>query len=188
MRLDVGVQGLESDMELLGTVKLGIVGNEKLGVFHRGRNALEVDELGHLDLLVQTPTLVLAEARNVADRERVGALDCDLSWLAAIQALHALHFGEGNVIAIFKPVSCLIKGRDQTVLVNISNDAVDRVLARRVDNGKLLAKVAEQRAKKPKGVGRDEIDALFMAVFANSELDFEGGVGKDDDLILVELG
>ncbi len=46
------MQGLEADVKLLRAVELGKVGDDKLGIIHGSRDALEVDKLGHLDLLV----------------------------------------------------------------------------------------------------------------------------------------
>jgi hypothetical protein len=80
-----------------------------------------------------------------------------------------------------------IKRGDQTLLVDARNDAVHRVLAGRVDDGEVLAEVAENGPEETECVGGDEVDALLVTVVADGYLDVEGCVGEDDNLVLVEL-
>jgi hypothetical protein len=60
-----------------------------------------------------------------------------------------------------------VERRDQTLLIDAGNDAVHWVLASRVNNGEVLAEVAEDGPKETECVGDDEVDALLVAVFAD---------------------
>jgi hypothetical protein len=182
-----GMEYLEADMELLGAVKLGEVGDEELWVLEGGRDALEVQKLGHLDLLVQPAADVLAEARHVANGECVGPLDGHLARLAAVERRHALDLGEGHIVSILQPVARLVEGRDEAFLINPGHDAVERVLARRVDDCELFDKIAKDGAEEAERVGDDDVDALGVAVIADGDLVVEGCVCEDDDLVFVEL-
>src|SRR5687767_12904807 len=102
------MEGLEPNMELLRAVELGEVRNDKLGFLQCGGKALEVHRLGHLDLLIHAATLVLAHPRDITDGECVGAFDGDLPRFAAIESLHALQLGEGDVVSIFEAMSSLV--------------------------------------------------------------------------------
>jgi len=174
-------------MELLGAIKLGEVGDEELRVLEGGRDALEVQKLGHLNLLIQPAADVLAEARHVANGECVGSLDGYLARLAAVERLHALDLGKGHIVSVLQPVACLVEGRDEAFLVDAGHDAVKWVLARRVDDCELFTKIAKDGAEEAERVGDDDVDALGVAVVADGDLDVEGCVCEDNDLVFVEL-
>lgn len=181
------MERLESQVKLLRPVEFGVVGNDKLWLLESSREALEVDNLGHLDLLVNSSTLVLSETRHVADGEGVRALDRNLARLTAVQCLHTFNFGKGDVVAIFKTMSSLIECRDQTLLVNASNNTAQGSLAGRVDDGELVAKVAEDGAKQAECVDYDNVDALGVAVVAHGLLYGNRGVCQHNNLVFVEL-
>jgi hypothetical protein len=84
-------------------------------------------------------------------------------------------------------MSCLVQGGNQPVLVNISNNATDRRLSGRINNCELLSKVAEYRSKQAKCIRHDEVYPLLVQIIANYKLVFDWSIGKDNNLILVEL-
>lgn len=63
-----------------------------------------------------------------------------------------------------------VEGRDKAVLVDVRNDAIRGGFTRRIDNGKVLAKVTEDRAEEAECVSNDEVDALLVAVVADDKL------------------
>lgn len=64
-------------------------------------------------------------------------------------------------------MSGLIQGRNQSFIINPSDNTVDWVLAGRIDNREVLAEIAENRAEKTECVGDDDIDSLLMAVITD---------------------
>jgi hypothetical protein len=80
-----------------------------------------------------------------------------------------------------------VKRRDHALFVNTSDDAIEWILARGINDGELLAKVAKDRTEEAKGVGNDEVDALLVAIVADDLLEEEWSVCKNDDLEFIEL-
>lgn len=182
------MQSLESNVELLWPVKLGIVGNEEFRHCQCLCDALEIQDLGHLDLLEQTSSLVLAQTRDIPNRESVRAFHCDFSWFGFVQALHALDFGECHVISIFKAVAGLVEGGHDALIVDTSDDSVLWVLSGRIDDRELLAEIAEDVTEQAESIRSNKVDAFGVTVVADRELVFQGGAGQDNDLVFVELG
>jgi hypothetical protein len=187
MCLDKSMQSLEAYVKLLWPIELGKIRHDELGVFGRLRDGLEIDEFRHLDLLVQATLLVSAQATDITDGERVRSLDGDLPWFATVEALHSLDFRKRDIITVLKAMSRLIQRRHKAFLINSSNDAVNRVLASRIDNSEVLAKVTEDLAEQTKGIRDNEVDALLVAIIANSNLVFPRSICEDDNLEVVKL-
>jgi len=59
---------------------------------------------------------------------------------------------------------CLIQCRDDTLLINTSNDTRADVLTGWVSNGEVLAEISEDCAEQTICVGDDNEDAVFVAV------------------------
>ena len=95
-------------MQLCRPVELGEIRHHELGFVELGAHWLEIDDLRHLDLRVQSAALIRAKARHVADRECVRAHDLDLAWCAIIQLLHPLHLSKADEVAILKTMPCLL--------------------------------------------------------------------------------
>ncbi|KAI6759399.1 hypothetical protein HG530_010079 [Fusarium avenaceum] len=181
------VERLETEMELLRSIKLGKIRDKELGLLERCGEILEVDDLGHLDLCIHTTSLVLAESRHIANREGVRSLNFDLSGFGSIKSVHSFDFRECHVVAVFQAVSSFVKGGHQALLIDACHDASKWGLASRINNSKLLAEVTEDRAEKTKCVSHNNIDTLAMAVVADGLLLVDGRVGQNHNLILVEL-
>ena len=143
MLLGESVQSLEACVKLRRTVVFGEIRHHQLRLLQLLAERLEVDELGHLDLLVKASTLVVTQSRYVANRECVWALHRDLSGYSVVESLHALNLCECDKISIIQSVPRLVQSRNQALRVDACNDAVERVLSSGVANGELLAKVGE---------------------------------------------
>ena len=63
-------------------------------------HALEVDKLGHLDLLKEAAAGVLAETRDVANGKGKRPLDRHFSRIAAVEPFHALDLRKGDKVAV----------------------------------------------------------------------------------------
>lgn len=85
-------------------------------------------------------------------------------------------------------MSSLVQGRHKPVLVDSSDDTIERLLASVVDANELFAKITEDVAEQAEGVSGDEVDALGVAIVANQDLVMQGNACENDGLVLVELG
>lgn len=99
-----------------------------------------------------------ASPRSVADAEGVWSQDFDLERLASIQFSHALHLGEGHVVAILHTVAGIVQACDNTFAV--ARDAGDhrahRWLAVRVHHCEGITEIAKYLREEATGVGNYE--------------------------------
>ena len=181
------MERLEGDVELVRAIELGKVRDDEFRVLLSLGDALEADNLGHLDLLPETTLLVLAKARHIANREVVRTSDGDLSGGTVIQVGHALDLCKGDIVAVFEAMSGLVKSGHQAGLVDVNDDAGVGGFTSSIADGELLSEIAKDGCEKTVGLGTDEVDALLVAVFTDGNLVFKRRVCQDDDLILIKL-
>ena len=132
---------------------------------------------------------VLGKGGGVADAERVGSVDLD-GELVAVDALHALDLGECDDHVVLEAVSLLVeRGHDALrVIVDGRYHGAQRLLAVRVDDLELVAKVAEYLAENAARLGHNQLDAVLMAVGAELELLGRRALRQHDHLEAGQVG
>lgn len=98
-----------------------------------------------------------------------------------------MYFCKRDQVAIFKPMSRFIEGRNQAFGVNASNYAVDRILSGWIYYGEVFPKIRVDRAKKPKDVCNNNKNAVVVTVISYGDLIFQRGSSQDDNLVLAKL-
>ena len=134
----------------------------------------KVDLLGHLDLLEETSTNIVAEVRGIADREGVWSKNLNLSGGTAVQSLHAVDLDKGDVVAILETVTGLVQASDNTFLLcrDLCNHTRQGLLACDINHGESLAKVVEGGSKETVNLGRDEVDVVSVCELVDLQLLF----------------
>lgn len=103
-----------------------------------------------------------------------------------IKAIHAFNFGKCDKVTILKSVSSLIQSGNQSVRINVSDYASNRIFPCCINHCKVLAEIHKSDAKEPERVCHHNVNTVLMAIICNNQLIFEWNEGQDDNLELTK--
>ena len=182
------VQRLDADVQLCWSVEFCKIGHEDLRLLKLLAQWLEVDDLRHFDLCIETSSLVQSlEVGNIADAECIGTLDGNFYGSRIVDSAHALNLLECDKISVLKTMPCLVENGDHTFLVDPCYDAACWVLARRIATSEVGAKIREDGAEQAKCVGYDQVNAILVAEIRDYQLILQRGIRKHHDFVLLQL-
>ena len=181
------VECLDTNMQLLWPVKFRKVRNDKLGFLDLFAKGSEIHELRHLDLRVDTATLVCSQIRDITNGEGVRPLHSNFARSTTVETLHALDLGESHKITVLQAVTGLVKSRDQAILVDSRHNSTDGLLTCRITDSEVLTEVIEEITKETEGIRDSKVNAILVAEVGNRELILQRSQGEDNSLITLQL-